>query len=601
MDMPASASGSSSPLGSLVLWVRTNYAEPLNSLKQSVRIAHVVFAFCSALFLGGLKALVVGPVAAALLILGNVGVILGLLPTHVAWTVYSIVKTNCINAVLKFAFLLVLPVLLGLWLAIGIFGSVLVGVGYGFVTPWVSTFEAFREEDEAKKYFHSIVDGTWSTIKGSCTVVRDFGDFCYHSYPLYLKEFREKSFHNQSYSIRLIELPACVVVALMGLVVDIPLYTVIALIKSPYMLFKGWQRLLQDLISREGLFLETACVPVAGLAILFWPLVVVGSILLAIVSSIFIGLYGSVIVYQERSFKRGVAFIVAMVAEFDEYTNDWLYLREGSILPKPRYRKRKISHSAEFSVGSSTTRGAKAGHVFSEAPALLVPSLAPSRSVREVIQEVKMVQIWSDMTKSCEIKGKELIDANIITTFHLSDWLQTKGATQETVGIGLPSYAFLHTLLNSIKAGSGGILLSCGIEVTHQNRPQDRLLDWFFHPIMVLMEQIKVIKLKDDEVRFLEKLVLFVGNTSSRDSLDNGFMAHQDPIRSAQIQAISRRLCGITRSVSKLPTYRRRFRQVIKILLSYSLEKEGYSERGRSYRSHSSRSISSVEIVPAEV
>lgn len=172
---------------------------------------------------------------------------------------------------------------------------------------------------------------------------------------------------------RLIEVPACVVVALMGLIVDIPLYTVIALIKSPYMLFKGWQRLLQDLISREGPFLETACVPVAGLAILFWPLVVVGSVLLAIVSSIFIGLYGSVVVYQvlcvvtlswfilyayemccccsiclcwnlityefyfliqERSFKRGVAFVVAMVSEFDEYTNDWLYLREGSILPK---------------------------------------------------------------------------------------------------------------------------------------------------------------------------------------------------------------------------------------------------------------------------
>jgi hypothetical protein len=97
---------------------------------------------------------------------------------------------------------------------------------------------------------------------------------------------------------RLLDVPSCIVVALLGLVVDIPLYTVIALIKSPYMLFKGWQRLLHDLISREGPFLETVCVPIAGLAILFWPLVVVGSILLAIVSSIFVGLYGAVIVFQ---------------------------------------------------------------------------------------------------------------------------------------------------------------------------------------------------------------------------------------------------------------------------------------------------------------
>lgn len=152
-----------------------------------------------------------------------------------------------------------------------------------------------------------------------------------------------------------------------------------------------------------------------------------------------------------------------------------------------------------------------------------------------------MQQIWGEIMKSCEMRGKELVDTNIITMFHLSDWLQTKGANQEIVGVGLPSYAFLHTLLNSIKCGSGGLLLSNGIEVTHMNRPQDRLLDWFFHPVTVLMEQIKVIKLKEDEVRFLEKLVLFVGDNSTMGALDNVFMVPQDVIRTAQIQAISRR------------------------------------------------------------
>ncbi|XP_074564775.1 putative membrane protein At3g27390 [Curcuma longa] len=598
MESPAPAS----PLDSLALWVRTNYAEPIDAVRQSARVAYVAIAFCSALFLGALKALVVGPVAAALLILGNVGVILGLFPAHVAWTIYSIVKSTCINTALKLAFLFALPVFLGLWLAIAISGSVLVGIGYGFFTPWVSTFEAFREDNETKIIFRFVVDGTWSTIKGSCTVVRDFADICYHSYPLYLKELREKSHDGQSYSIRLIEIPACVVVAFMGLVVTIPLYTAIALVKSPYMLFKGWQRLLQDLISREGPFSETACVPIAGLAILLWPLVVLGSFLLAVVSSIFIGLYGSVIVYQERSFKRGVAFVVAMVAEFDEYTNDWLYLREGTILPKPRYRKRKASHSEEFSIGSNSFRAVKASHASSSAPSMLVPSLAPSRSIRETIQEVKMVQVWGEIMKSCETRGKELVDAHIITTFHLSDWLQTKGRSHETVGIGLPAYAFLHNLLFSIKAGSGGILLSGGIEVTHFNRPQDRLLDWFFHPVMVLMEQIKVLNLKDDEVSFLEKLVLFAGsNASPVKATGDGAMVGQDTIRTAQIQAISRRLVGMTRSGSKFPTYRRRFRQVIKAILAYSLEQEGTIEGGRSHRVHSSRSISSIEIVETEV
>ncbi|KAJ0981499.1 hypothetical protein J5N97_009754 [Dioscorea zingiberensis] len=582
---------------SWIKWFRENYAAPLESVQQLLRAIYVVIAFCLALFIGALKAVLVGPIAGLLLIIGNIGVILGLFPAHVVWTVYSLIKTKSINAALKLAFLLALPVFFVLWLALSIFGSVLVGVGYGFFTPWVSTFEAFRKDSDKEKFLHSIKDGTWGTIRGSCTVVRDFADICYHSYPLYLKELRESTGDQLHHSIRFAEVPACIVVGLMGLIVDIPLYTAIAVIKSPYMLFKGWQRLLHDLISREGPFLETACIPVAGLAILLWPLVVVGSILLAILSSIFIGLYGAVVVYQERSFKRGVAYVIATVAEFDEYTNDWLYLREGTILPKPRYRKKKASNSSELSVGANSVRR-KGSSGSSEAPAMFVPSLAPSRSVREAIQEVKMVQIWEELMMSSEMRGMELVNANILTSSNLSEWLRTKGSSQEIVGLGLSSYALLHSLVFSINSGSAGFLLSNGVELTNLNRPQDRLLDWFFHPVMVLKEQIRVIKLSEDELRFLEKLALFTGNIPSIATLENGCLGPQDALRAAQIQAISRRLVGMTRSISKFPTYRRRYRQVVKVLLSYSLGREGNSGM---CTSRSNRSGSSIEIVPADV
>lgn len=99
-------------------------------------------------------------------------------------------------------------------------------------------------------------------------------------------------------------MPACILVGVLGLMVEIPLYTGIAVVKSPYMLFKGWYRLIHDLISREGPFLEVACIPIAGLTILMWPIVVVGSILLTVVSSIFVGLYAAVVVYQVCSYKK---------------------------------------------------------------------------------------------------------------------------------------------------------------------------------------------------------------------------------------------------------------------------------------------------------
>ncbi|XP_020581003.1 uncharacterized membrane protein At3g27390 [Phalaenopsis equestris] len=585
------------PLDSMNRWIRENYAAPIDSIKFLFRIAYVAFAFCSALLIGALKGIVVGPIAGLLLILGNIGVILGLFPAHVAWTLYSIIKTSRINAALKLAVLFALPILSCLWLALSIAGSILIGIGYGFFAPLVSTFEAFRHNTEMKKFLHSIVDGTWGTIKGSCTVVRDFADFCYHSYPLYLKEFRESTSEQHTYSIRLVEIPKCIVVGLVGLIVDVPLYTIIALLKSPYMLFKGWQRLLHDVISREGLFLETACVPVAGLAFLVWPLIVVGSILLAILSSIFVGLYGSIVVYKERSFRRGVAYVVAIVAEFDEYTNDWLYLREGSLLPKPKYQQRSRSYSSESSVGASMRRGVKNGSVRQDAPALFVPTLAPSRSVRETIQEVKMVQIWEEWMKCIELRGKEVIDANIVTEFELTEWLKAKEAKHDIIGLGLPAYAFLHSLLYSIEAGSNGLLLSNGIEVNHQNRPHERLLDWFFHPVMVLKEQIKVIKLEVEEVRFLEKLVLFNGDNVSMQSWENGSVAPQDALKTAQIQAISRRLVGMSRTITKFPTYRRKYRHVVKTLIAYCQE----NEVPGSTKMQSNRSASSAEIAPPDV
>lgn len=83
--------------------------------------------------------------------------------------------------------------------------------------------------------------------------------------------------------------------------IDMPMISLIAIYKSPYMLFKGWHRLFHDLIGREGPFLETICVPFAGLAIILWPLAVVGAVLGSIVSSIFLGAHAGVVVYQVKN------------------------------------------------------------------------------------------------------------------------------------------------------------------------------------------------------------------------------------------------------------------------------------------------------------
>lgn len=93
-------------------------------------------------------------------------------------------------------------------------------------------------------------------------------------------------------------LPGCIVSAILGIVVEIPIITLITIFKTPLLLFKGWYRLIQDLIGREGPFLETVCVPFAGLWILLWPIVVLFAMLLGILSSLAFGFYAVVVTYE---------------------------------------------------------------------------------------------------------------------------------------------------------------------------------------------------------------------------------------------------------------------------------------------------------------
>lgn len=106
--------------------------------------------------------------------------------------------------------------------------------------------------------------------------------------------------NQMAFSCRLHELPLCALVGILGVIIDTPAIVVVAFCKTPLMLIKGWHRLLQDLVTRHGSCLDAACVPFAGLALAFWPFVVVASALTAFTCSPLVGLYAAVIVYQVR-------------------------------------------------------------------------------------------------------------------------------------------------------------------------------------------------------------------------------------------------------------------------------------------------------------
>ncbi|KAL6650922.1 hypothetical protein ACP70R_009847 [Stipagrostis hirtigluma subsp. patula] len=514
--------------------------------------------FCGLLILGLIKGILLCPWACLIMAIGLSALILGLWPMHLIWTYYCIFRTKLAGPVVKLLLLIAATVILILWLIVGIPGSAFAGLVYGFLAPIMATFGAVGEGKE-KPFVHCFVDGTWSTITGSCTVVRDVKDLLFHSYFSIMDDLRlQKPPDGKPYEIRLLDIPGALIAAACGLILDGVMFTLIALYKCPVMLFKGWKRLIQDLIGREGPFLETACVPFAGLAILLWPFAVLGAVLASILSSVPLGAFGAVVAYQESSLIMGLAYVASSVSIFDEYTNDVLDMAPGSCFPRFKYRRSKdeSSHGAPLSRPSSFNKDNQEG------------KKPPSRvtSFKNSIDEFNPFKLLDHLFAECRRQGEALVNEGVIT---MKDIEETKSGKvgSGVLNVGLPAYVILNALLRSAKANSDGLILSDGSEITSDNRPKNTLFDWFFDPLMVLKEQIKAENFTEEEEKYLKMRVLLVGD-SNRLKGTLPHVASLNDRKKAEIDAFARRLQGITKSISRYPTAKRRFDVLVKALLS---------------------------------
>ncbi|KAF8715123.1 hypothetical protein HU200_027677 [Digitaria exilis] len=515
--------------------------------------------FCGLLILGFIKGVLLCPWACLIMAIGLSTLILGLWPMHLIWTYYCIIRTKLVGPVVKFLLLIAATAILIIWLIIGIPGSVFAGLVYGFLAPIMATFGAVGEGKE-KPFVHCFVDGTWSTITGSCTVVRDVKDLLFHSYFSIMDDLRlQKHPDGKPYEIRVLDIPGALIAAACGLLLDGIMFTLISLYKCPVMLFKGWKRLIQDMIGREGPFLETACVPFAGLAILLWPFAVVGAVLASILSSIPLGAYGAVVAYQESSLIMGLAYVASSVSIFDEYTNDVLDMAPGSCFPRYKYRKSKDDssrgQSATISRPSSFNKDKQEG------------KRPPSRvtSFKNSIDEFNPFKLLDHLFTECRRQGEELVNKGLII---MKDIEETKSGKvgSGVLNVGLPAYVILNALLRSAKANSDGLILSDGSEITSDNRPRHTLFDWFFDPLMVIKEQIKAENFTEEEEEYLKMQVLLAGDPNRKGTLPH--VPSLNERKKAEIEAFARRLQGITKSISRYPTAKRRFDVLVKALMS---------------------------------
>ncbi|KAK9119935.1 hypothetical protein Scep_018028 [Stephania cephalantha] len=522
--------------------------------------------FFGLLILGLVKGIIFCPFICLIITFGNSAVIVGLWFAHSIWTYYSIARQGKTSWTCSEA--------CAMYMHFGGTGFMAICWNYRKLYRWsriwsssplMATFNAVGE-GKTNVFFHCFIDGTWSTIQGSFTVVRDFMDVCFFSYFSVMDDLRLKEPPNgKPYEIRLLHLLGAIIVGALGVAVDLVVITCVAVYKSPYMLFKGWRRLFHDLIGREGPFLETICVPFAGLAILLWPAAVIGAVLGSILSSVPLGAFAGVVAYQESSVFLGLSYIITSLAIYDEYSNDVLDMPDWSCFPRLKYRK-----------NSPPVRTSSRGSSFSRPDSFRGP---PSRSVslKNTYIDLKPLELLSCLFSEYRQQGEILVSEGLIETQDFEISKSNKDGSR-VISVGLPAYCILQLLMRSIKANSEGLLLSDNsTELTTTNRIKDAVFDWFISPLLVIKDQIKAQNLSDEEENYLCKLVLLNGNSERLKKFDLEYQPDTERKR-AELDALARRLRGITRSISRYPTFKRRFDALIRSLSEELAKKNSGSQ-----------------------
>lgn len=519
--------------------------------------------FLGLLLLGIIKGVIFCPLICLIMTIGNSAVILGLWTAHAIWTYYCLARAKLLGPFLKIMLSICISVLLVLWPLVGIIASILGGAGYGLLAPLIATFQAVGE-GKTDQFNHCILDGTKSTVKGSFTVVRDLADVCFTSYFSIMDDLcLQEPPNGKPYEIRLSRLPGALLVAVLGIIVDVPVIMVVSLYKSPYMLLKGWHRLLHDLIGREGPFLETACVPFAGLFILLWPSAVIGAVLASVISSFFLGAYAAVVVYKESSIRMGLNYVIASLSMYDEYSNDILDMQEGSCFPRPVYKKKMASRTSSFSRPS-----------FHKEKPDEKTTPARSTSFANTIIEYNPLELLDILFEGCKGHIDYLIHEELLTSKDVDDY-KYKRSGKTIVSIGIPTYCLLEALLRSARANSSGLLLSDNrTEITTTNRPKEVFFQWFFDPLMIIKDQIKAENLTEDEENYLRKLVLFNDDPERLKNWNIGSPPETER-RRAEVDALARRLRGIIKYTLRYPTVRRRMDSLVSYLSEELAKKSG--------------------------
>ncbi|KAH7576588.1 hypothetical protein JRO89_XS01G0114200 [Xanthoceras sorbifolium] len=539
------------------------------------------------LTLGLLKGVIIGPVVVAIIVISNSAVIIGLWPAHFIWTLYCVLRTKRLGPFFKMVMLVALPVPLILWPIVGIAGSVLGGIGYGFFAPLIATFEAVGE-NVADKCYHCFVVSFSAFVPLLVALEAEFFDGVILTPQSRMANLIDKSsMGNENKKITQLSNYPFESAGCLAFVLDnLPLISSVVLSRtrpSPLAFLFPSKFTCSDI--ELSIPIRNNCsrhaIPNQCIQLFIITSHSISNKHKFIGAKVF-AIYENIIKINnyELSGRIGFTLISILVLYFYCHVNHTLQLVDRSTFrfrmenrdPTPIEKVRTLDFTdlcfhSYFSYMDELSEKVPEDEKPVDISCILVSLIG--RLLEDLIGREGPDIVWDWLFKSCEVNGRILLRDGFIDIKDIEECIINGNCKK--LGIKLPAWVILQCLLVSAKSNSPGLVISDDLELTRINSPRDKVFEWFIGPLLIMKEQIKKLQLDDNQEICLRELIMRGKSEKPEDWDDSGFLSG-DNIKKAQLQAIIRRLQGIVASVSRVPTFWRRFRNLVKLLYIEALQ-----------------------------
>ncbi len=394
-------------------------------------------------------------------------------------------------------------------------------------------------------------------------MIYDFWNFNYRIYGGFMDELKDPNYNGHVYEISFCEIIIGLILAVIGLIVNLICTTIIVVTKCIPTIFKLGREITSGWCQIRGCLFQ-CCTLCWVVAIILMSLACIVAIPVSILIGMVYGIWGPITVLYKsdnilKGFKDGLKNIFHTIYEFDDLSNKMIFgdkngacmfacfkCETNEVMPSDNSNASRFpsspSHPPSYIDSANDSN-------YPNYPNYIQPNENSPIIAKE---RVDVMTIWKSFFDMCEIHGAEAINEGLCSKDDFNE-------LEPYIIIGLPSLVIIRALNRSKNTNS--LIMADKAKIDGSNCPDDMISRRIYIEYISILHQFEALKLQDHEYQFAEKWLVTQGDEDKCKALAETILEK----RLIEIKSFLSTIRAMSINLSRLPPYHRYFYSSVKV------------------------------------